>query len=152
MSDVVYIEGIDGRNGKFEPSPVNYFPNNPDMVATRLTIFNYEDPVFYHDFIIHEGTLYALYLEAMPDYRDGKWTQYIDFKGGSGFQQAMEIYGRHEREVIMNISEHSAPSVMQGIRNRIDLTEKDIMFATKLFLTGSVMEVIDTGNPPADIA
>ena len=65
MSDVTYIEGIDGRNATFEPSPVNYFPSNPEMVATRLTIYNYDDPVFYHDFIVSDGTLYALYLEAI---------------------------------------------------------------------------------------
>lgn len=151
MSEIIRIEGVNGRNATFEPSPVNYFPNDPEMVATRITIFNYDDPIFFHDFIVHDGTLYGLYIEAMPDYRDGKWTEYIDFKGGSGFDQAMEIFGKHDREVMMNLSEKSAPAVLKAIKNRIDLTQKDIMFATKLFLTGSVMKVIDTGNPDQDL-
>ena len=146
MSDIIRIEGIDGRNGTFEPSPVNYFPNDPDMVATRLTIYDYDKPVFFHDFVIYQNTLYALYLEAMPDYRDGKWVQYIDFKGGTAFQEAMEIYGIHEREVILGISPYSAPSVLEAIKKRADLTEQDIFVATKVFLNGSIMDVIDTGD------
>jgi hypothetical protein len=147
MSEVTRIEGINGRNGTFEPSPINYFPNDPNMVATRLTIYNFDDPVFFHDFIVHNNTLYALYIEAMPDYRDGKWVNYIDFKGGPAFDQAMALYGVYEREVFLNITPHSSQSVLAAIEKRKDLTEQDIMVATKLFLNGTVMEVIDTGEP-----
>lgn len=149
MSEVVRIEGVNGRNGTFEPSPVDYFPNDPNMKATRLTIYDNDDPVFFHDYIVYNNTLYGLYLEAMPGYRDGKWVNYIDFKGGPAFEQAMAIYGTYEKEVFLNITPNSAPSILEALKRRTDLTEQDIMVATKVFLQGAVMDVVDTGEPSA---
>lgn len=147
MSEVIRLEGVNGRNALFEPAPVNYFPNDPNMIATRLTIFNYDDPVFFHDFIVYNDTLYALYIEAMPDYRNGEWVNYIDFKGQGQFEEAMALYGVYEREVFLNITPQSAPSILDAIGKRKDLTEQDIMVATKIYLNGSVMDIIDTGEP-----
>lgn len=149
MSEVTRIVGVDGRSGTFEPSPINYFPNDPEMVASRLTIYDYENPVFFHDYIVHNGTLYGLYLEAMPDYRDGKWVNYIDFKGTPAFQEGMALYGTYEREVFLNITPTSAPSILEAIQRRKDLTEQDIMVATKIYLNGAVMDIINTGEQTA---
>lgn len=146
MSDTRRFEGTDGRSGVDTVSPVMYFPNDPDMVARRLTIYTYGEPVFFHDYIVHEGTMYALYVEAMPNFRDGKWLEYINF-GGPTFEKNYEIFGKYDREVWLNVTPYSSESILKALEKRADLTQQDLMIAAKINVTGDVVMIYDTDNP-----
>lgn len=146
MSDITTIEGPKGRSVTFEPCPVNYFPNDSDMTATRMTIFTYGDPVFFLDFIIQEDTRYTIYFEVFPDYREGRWLNYTEFDGGEPFDKGIEIFKNCSRIVHLNITPNSAPSVLEGIKRRQDLTDKDLVLASKIYLSGALMDVIDVNK------
>lgn len=151
MSGTRSFEGVDGRSGIDTVCPIEYFPNNPDMTARRLTIYTYGEPVFFHDYIVYEGTMYALYIEAMPNFRNGEWLKHIDFSGPK-FKENYEIFGKYDREVWLNITPYSADSILQALARRTDLTAQDIMVAARIHLTGDVMLVRDTANPENDLS
>lgn len=147
--DTKRFEGINGISAVDEKSPIIYFPNDLSISARRLTFYNFGAQVFFFDYTIQDNTQYVLYLEAVPEYRGGKWLEFLKLDGPN-FKQHYEELGKFDRVVWLNVTPYAAPFIPDAIAKRVELTEKDKSLASKIYVTGEVMLVHDTADGPLD--
>jgi hypothetical protein len=141
-----FFEGVDGLGMFDEPCPIVYFPNDETIEARRLTRTKDNEPIFFLDYVLRDETLYALYLEVMPEYRNDEWLQYLDFNKET-FEKNYSEFGRYTKTVWVNPVGFSFPSADKVLDKRVKLSQDGLLDQGEIFIQGPIMKYVDTKSP-----
>ena len=157
MSDVHHIVGFDGLGVTLEPSPINYFPDKPEVVVRRFIRTKNDNPIFWVDYIIKDDALMIISIQAEPEYRDGKWLEYINFdeaRKASIFEDGYQKMGKFSKTFWLGVNDN--PNFQTLLEKRDHLSKSGLMVDSEIYLKGNERlnvpdQFHDTRNPfPTD--
>lgn len=142
------FEGVNGLAVTDEPCPITYFPEDITTEVRRLTRTKDEEAVFFVDYVLRDETVYVLYFEVAPKYRNTDWLQYLNFDKQM-FDKGYAQFGKFTKSVWVNTTESVNPTLDSLLEKRIQLSKNGFVDPGEVFIQGSTMKYVDArGNNP----
>lgn len=143
-----HVEASDGFSATGSLSPVTYFPEEPDRIVRRMTRSKDNTPIFCIDYTIEDDTMYVLSLQVEPEYRDGKWLEYVNFdrpESKGVFEEGYNNFGKFSKTVWIGYTE--TPTFKKALEKRDNLSKKKIMVDSEIYMQGNTIKYHNTKNP-----
>jgi hypothetical protein len=147
MSEIHYYKSVNGLGATSQLSPITYFPDEPEKVVRRFTRTKDGEPIFWVDYTIDDDTMYVLSLFAEPEYRDGKWVEYLNFDSPEmeeAFREGYEHFGKATKTVWLGYTE--TPRTVRALEAKKSLIKRGLMDEEEIMMQGHTLGYHKTKN------
>lgn len=122
-----------------EVSPIDYFPDDPEIVVKRVTFLDGDKDVGFVDLHLTEDTVYYLYLEVKPEYRGQKFIEFMSPEK----QETKQKFTR-PKTVWLNINPQVAKNSSIYLNARRQFNKEGKTVPTKIYMNGTKLSVEET--------
>lgn len=120
-------------------SPINYFPDEPEKVVKRITFLNDQEDVGFIDIYLTDEVAYYLYVEVKPEYRSGKFMNYMT----PDKEETKQKFTR-PKTVWVNINPTIVDNTPKYLEYRRKLVSEGRLPSSTMYMNGSKFGVEET--------